>query len=97
MAEAESVGPVREYIGRLCRLQQDVAEQVLGYDESYDCICGEGGFWHLDNTWPEPNIHWSNSGVAVEFIEQAVAEKIERERHLKPEMAKALDRLLAGG
>lgn len=93
---AEPLGPVRGYIRRLCRLQESITAEVLGHDLSHDCICGEGGFWHLDDTWPQPNHYWSNDGAAIEFIEQAVAEKIERDRHLKPAKADALDRLMGG-
>jgi hypothetical protein len=74
-----AVGPVHELIARLCRLQRTVAEHQ-GHDHAADCICGEGGYWQESDTWPIPSASWCNEGRAIRFIEQAVAEKIERER-----------------
>ncbi|MCA1569340.1 MAG: hypothetical protein LC798_03250 [Chloroflexi bacterium] len=75
-----ALGPVRELIARVCRLQEKAKAEALGYDHSTDCFCGEGGFWRVGDSWPEPNECWRNDGTAVAFIEAAVEEKIARYR-----------------
>jgi|GEM_PF-5829948 len=64
-------------IRRLCALQAKVSEHV-GYSYSADCFCGEGGFWKSDGYNGTFEGGYRNDGKSIEFIEQAVAEKIER-------------------
>lgn len=75
-------GPVHELIARLCRLQETINHEHLGHARPADCFCGEGGFWKETDSWPMPpgGGRWENDGKTVEFIEQAVVEKIAREQ-----------------
>jgi len=52
-------------IERLCGLQVEVAEQVIGWQEPSDCFCENSDLKRYEN-----------SGAAVAFIEAAVREKI---------------------
>jgi hypothetical protein len=72
----------QEAIARLCALQREITDAVLGYDEPNDCFCADasrGGN-------PDPPGYWQSSGKAIEFIEEAVHEKIARykESHATP-------------
>jgi hypothetical protein len=60
-------------IHRLCLLQRPIAEKGIGYSSSLDCFCrvDDGGY-------VAPMEFFSNTGKAVDFIEQAVAEKLDR-------------------
>lgn len=51
----------------LCQLMDKVNDQVFQYRHAADCFCGEASF-------PDPN--YQNDGVCIEFIKQAVKEKI---------------------
>lgn len=56
---------------RLCELQAEVCRET-GYAQSADCFCGTSGFG-------ERHVHddaYRNDGAALEFIEQAVREKL---------------------
>lgn len=56
---------------RLCELQAEVCRET-GYTQSADCFCGTSGFG-------ERHVHddaYRNDGAALEFIEQAVREKL---------------------
>lgn len=66
-----------DVIRRLCVLQAKVSGQ-LGNVGAADCFCGEGGFWKSDGYNGTFDGGYRNDGKAIEFIEQAVAEKIER-------------------
>lgn len=66
-----------EAIARLCKLQSDVAAHI-GDVSAADCFCGQSGFWNLPGYNPEND--YRNDGNAIEFIEQAVNEKIENEK-----------------
>lgn len=72
----------KEVIGRLCLLQGVVTEHI-GFDYAADCFCKESGFWSSDDYGGTFDEGYRNDGKALEFIEQAVREKIERERSAK--------------
>jgi len=61
-----------EAIERLCILQRRVIKEHFGFTRSADCFCGKSGFG------PEHvrSANYRNEGHAIEFIEQAVAEKL---------------------
>lgn len=61
-----------EVIERLCKLQAVTARHV-GYVHAADCFCGNGGFWGTEG-YDERS--YRNDGVALDFIEAAVREKI---------------------
>lgn len=63
----------QDLLRRLCALQARIASDAIGYGHCLDCICGVP-----DDGKPLVMEFWSNSGAAVEFIEQAVAEKLTR-------------------
>lgn len=70
----------QDVIRAFCLLQEKVAREVHGYNYAADCFCGESGFWqteHYDGTFEKG---YRNDGKSLEFIKQAVDEKIERER-----------------
>lgn len=56
---------------RLCELQREVNQRHMGYDEPNDCFCGTGGFWPRSE-------HFKSSGKTVDFIVEAVREKLDR-------------------
>jgi hypothetical protein len=64
-----------EVIERLCNLHSEAAGYV-GLEYAADCFCGNSGFWHVHGYNPERD--YRNEGKALEFIEAAVREKIER-------------------
>jgi len=66
----------KEAIERLCKLQSEVQERVIGFDSSADCFCGEGGFWKSEGYGGTFAEGYRNDGKAIEFIERAVREKI---------------------
>lgn len=55
-------------IGRLCALCTNVAERVFDWEHSADCFCGEDFDGYRMGT------------EVVKFIEEAVKEKIERDK-----------------
>lgn len=65
----------KDIIRRLCKLQAEVSEYV-GYQHAADCFCGEGGFWDSDNYDGTYAGGYRNDGKSLEFIEQAVREKL---------------------
>lgn len=66
----------QEAIERLCNLTAEVLEHI-GYEGPSDCFCGKGGFWDLD-CYGESE--YRNDGRTIEFIEEAVREKINTDR-----------------
>ncbi len=68
----------KDAIKRLCELQ-DKAHGHIGDDSSADCFCGDGGFWGARGYDGSFQGGYRNDGEAIQFIEAAVAEKIERE------------------
>lgn len=71
----------QEVISRLCRLQEQVYFR-LGNEEmgSADCFCGKGGMWKSEGYGGTFEQGYRNDGKVLEFIEQAVIEKLNRER-----------------
>jgi hypothetical protein len=69
-----------EVIERLCNLHSEAAGHI-GYEFAADCFCGNGGFWHVEGYNPERD--YRNDGRALQFIEAAVREKIERESSIQ--------------
>lgn len=67
-----------EVIDRLCKLQTEVTEALNDYTFAADCFCGKGGFWDTNGFDPERD--YRNDGRSLEYIEQAVREKIERDK-----------------
>lgn len=66
----------KEIIQRLCKLQQEVYEQIH-QDSSADCFCGEGGYWVTSDKYDGTHEGgYRNDGHCLEFIEQAVREKL---------------------
>ena len=68
-----------ELIERLCQLQDEYAK-VMGYSVPRDCFCGNAGFWHTGDRWPDGAHHWENDGSAVDFIERVVRNALEEMR-----------------
>lgn len=66
-----------EIIERLCSLQEEVWKQINDGCDSADCFCGKGGFWGSEGYGGTFAEGYRNSGKALEFIEQAVREKLE--------------------
>lgn len=60
-----------EVVRRLCILQRDVSD-LIGWDHAADCFCIESP----NKTYEDG---YRNEGKALEFIEQAVREKIKQE------------------
>lgn len=67
-----------EVIERLCALQQEVVDRYIGYEVSSDCFCEKGGFWKCEGDAGTFEQGYRNSGDALEFIESAVREKLDR-------------------
>jgi hypothetical protein len=65
----------KEVIERLCELQAEVWER-LSYDGAADCFCQQSGFWDADGYDGSFSGGYRNDGKAIEFIEQAVHEKL---------------------
>jgi hypothetical protein len=59
-------------IERLCVLQRLVVETHFGFDRSADCFCGNSGFGAVHAR----SLSFRNEGHVIEFIEQAVREKL---------------------
>lgn len=66
----------KEVIERLCALQEKVSRRI-GFNYAADCFCGMGGFWSnspdYDGTMKNG---YRNDGKSLEFIENAVSEKL---------------------
>jgi hypothetical protein len=87
-AEIVQAGPTRDaaanevqrlaLVHRLCLLQSTIARGATGHFESNDCFCRV-----QDGGYVAPMAFWRNTGTAVDFIEQAVAEKLGRIRDAK--------------
>jgi hypothetical protein len=73
----------KEIISRLCKLQKEVHSH-LGSDHSADCFCGEGGFWDVPGYEGTYEKGYRNDGACLEFIEQAVREKLKKENNTTP-------------
>lgn len=63
----------QQAIEELCRLQAEVAGTVFTYKTPADCFCGT-------RQQLVDSGSWRNSGKVIEYIKEAVAEKMERER-----------------
>jgi hypothetical protein len=68
-----------EVIERLCKLQEEVQNHIND-DGAADCFCRKGGFWHVKGYGGTHEEGYRNDGDALEFIENAVREKINAER-----------------
>ena len=68
----------KEVIKRLCTLQSAVREHI-GFEHASDCFCKQSGFWGADSYGGTFEEGYRNDGIALEFIEKAVNEKIERD------------------
>ena len=64
----------QEVIAAACLIVHDAHEHV-GYHTASDCFCGEGGLWAGGFT----DADYRNEGVALDFVRQAVREKIQRD------------------
>ena len=69
----------KKVIERFCVLQRTAAEHT-GFEYAADCFCKQSGFWGSDDYGGTFEEGYRNDGIALEFIEQAVREKIEREK-----------------
>lgn len=80
-----------DIIERLCILQSEVAGH-LEHIERTDCFCGKSGFWGRIQGYDGTVEHgYRNDGKALEFIEAAVKEKIEKiEREIQAHDEKSL-------
>lgn len=72
-----------EAIERLCKLQAEVWHAHVVDSDSADCFCGGGGFWPKPGRRTQPGDYdgtfengYRNDGKCIEFIEQAVREKL---------------------
>ena len=70
-----------EIIERFCLLQQEVVEAIFGYSYPADCFCGSGAKWEREGYDGTVENGYRNAGKALDFIESAVREKIERVRY----------------
>ncbi len=65
------VPEARALIERLCILQSEVMNDVIGYEHAGDCFCGGArtgrGYWQLGMA-----DHFRNEGLAVDYIERVV-------------------------
>lgn len=68
----------KEVIERFCVLQRTAAEHV-GFEHAADCFCRQSGFWGASSYGGTFDEGYRNDGKALEFIEQAVREKIARD------------------
>lgn len=66
-------------VERLCRLQSEVHDK-LGANCAADCFCRKGGFWGGETYDGAFENGYRNDGRVLEFIEQAVREKLMRTR-----------------
>lgn len=68
----QDIPEAQAIIRRLCVLQRDVVD-VLDPSNHHaaDCFCGEQGFWPLKDA-----SYFRNELLAIDFIEQAVREKL---------------------
>lgn len=65
-----------DVIERLCKLQREVFEKI-GANCTADCFCGRSGFWVSGGDYDGTYEHgYRNDGRVLEFIEQAVREKL---------------------
>jgi hypothetical protein len=71
----EVIMEAKEVIERFCKLQSEV-QDVLGWDNAADCFCGKGGLWGMDSYGGAFESGYRNDGEALEFIEDAVREKL---------------------
>lgn len=69
--QPQDVVEVRDIWASLCRLQEEVMNEVVGYQHSADCFCGEGGFWPLVD-----GFDYRNELLAIDFIERATRDAI---------------------
>lgn len=70
----------QDAIERMCNLQTEVQEHLGEWGYSADCFCGKSGFWSgekYDGTFANG---YRNDGKALEFIEQAVRERIANDK-----------------
>lgn len=61
---------------RLCELQAEVSRHIDA--GASDCFCQSSGFWKSEGYGGTFEQGYRNDGIALEFIELAVREKIER-------------------
>lgn len=62
----------KQVIKRFCELQTRVCNDAIGWEHAADCFCA-------DRMRPDGDgYNYQNAGKALEFIEQAVQEKIAR-------------------
>lgn len=66
----------QEVIERLCKLQGEVWNQISTGLDSADCFCRNGGFWGSETYGGTFEQGYRNDGDALEFIEEAVREKL---------------------
>lgn len=72
-----------DVIRALCEIKGEVAEKVYDYHYASDCVCGDPRsiIWGEDTEWPNS---WRGSfrhdDEVIDFIRDAVREKIERQR-----------------
>jgi len=79
MSETKTVPAVPlsadDVIWRLCVLQAEVFNHLPDSD-SADCFCGKSGFWGTEGYGGTFDKGYRNSGKCLEFIENAVREKL---------------------
>lgn len=64
-------------IRRVCRLAEEVANLQTGHNHPNDCICGQGGLW--DSPGYVADGGFRNSGEALDYIERAVRDQLNRD------------------
>ena len=64
-------------IRRVCTLTEEVANRQTGHDHPNDCICGQGGLW--DSPGYVIDGGFRNSGQALDYIERAVRDQMNRD------------------
>lgn len=65
-----------EVIQRLCLLQGEVHDKIVGYGHTADCFCGKGGMWASKRY---SDADYGNDGVVLKWIENIVREAIAKQ------------------
>lgn len=85
----------QKVLERLCKLQEKVMNNIqsnpIGWESPADCFCKQGGFWNCENYKDED---YRNDGKALEFIEDAVKEKLKNKLLKINRMKKIIRKIL---
>ena len=74
-AKREMLNGKARHVERFCDLRRKVNEEVFAFAVPSDCLCRRSDMNPFPDGW-----NWQDTGKVMDFIEKAVAEKIEREK-----------------